>query len=343
MATVTFEIQTWQTLEMAEAPFLHEKESLCHARESGHPDFRLDLPLRDWIPVFTGMTDGKSVLKQAGLWLIILVATFVFTSSPLHAAPKAELWPRWEKNDPTSRQRVDHSVWDGFLRKYVVAAHSSGINRLRYASVGPEDRKALKDYLKNLQSLPVSSYNRAEQRAYWINLYNAFTIDLVLSRFPVASIRDINISPGLFVRGPWGAKLLIIEGERLSLDDIEHRILRPIWKDNRVHYAVNCASLGCPNLQPAAYTSENTEALLEKGAREYINHPRGINFKTGKLQVSSIYVWFQEDFGGSAEGLMEHWSRYANPMLADTLQNYSGGLEHDYDWRLNDAEPKPQP
>jgi hypothetical protein len=343
MATVTFEIQTWQTLEMAEAPFLHEKESLCHARESGHPDFRLDLPLRDWIPVFTGMTDGKSVLKQAGLWLIILVATFVFTSSPLHAAPKAELWPRWEKNDPTSRQRVDHSVWDGFLRKYVVAAHSSGINRLRYASVAPEDRKALKDYLKSLQSLPVSSYNRAEQRAYWINLYNAFTIDLVLSRFPVASIRDINISPGLFVRGPWGAKLLIIEGERLSLDDIEHRILRPIWKDNRVHYAVNCASLGCPNLQPAAYTSENTEALLEKGAREYINHPRGVNFKTGKLQVSSIYVWFQEDFGGSAEGLMEHWSRYANPMLADTLQNYSGGLEHDYDWRLNDAEPKPQP
>jgi hypothetical protein len=343
MATVIFEMQTWKTLKMAKAPFLQEKESVCHARESGHPDFRLDLLLRDWIPVFTGMTDGKSVFKQAGLCLIILVATFVFTSSPLHAAPKAELWPRWEKNDPTSRQRVDHSVWDGFLRKYVVAAHSSGINRLRYASVAPEDRKALKDYLKSLQSLPVSSYNRAEQRAYWINLYNAFTVDLVLSRFPVASIRDINISPGLFARGPWGAKLLIIEEEKLSLDDIEHRILRPIWKDNRVHYAVNCASLGCPNLQPAAYTSENTEALLEKGAREYINHPRGVNFKTGKLQVSSIYVWFQEDFGGSAEGLMEHWSRYANPMLADTLQNYSGGLEHDYDWRLNDAEPKPQP
>jgi hypothetical protein len=272
-----------------------------------------------------------------------IIIVLLLASSTIFAAPKAELWPRWQKNDPTSRQRVDHSVWDGFLRTYVVAAHPSGINRLRYASVAPEDRKALKDYLKSLQSLPVSTYNRGEQRAYWINLYNAFTVDLVLSRFPVESIRNINISPGLFTRGPWGAKLLAIEGEKLSLDDIEHRILRPIWKDNRVHYAVNCASLGCPNLQPAAYTSDNSEALLEKGAREYINHPRGVAIQKGKLQVSSIYVWFQEDFGGSAEGLMEHWAKYANDTLADALQNYSGGLEHDYDWRLNDAEPKPQP
>ena len=120
----------------------------------------------------------------------------------------------------------------------------------------------MKGYLKNLQSLPISSYNRVEQKAYWINLYNGLTVDLVLSRLPLESIRDVNISPGLFVRGPWGAKLLTVEEERLSLDDIEHRILRPIWKDNRVHYAVNCASLGCPNLQPDAFTSANTEALL---------------------------------------------------------------------------------
>jgi hypothetical protein len=147
----------------------------------------------------------------------------------------------------------------------------------------------------------------------------------------------------LFVRGPWGAKLLTIEGEKLSLDDIEHRILRPIWKDNRVHYAVNCASLGCPNLQPASYTGDNMESLLEKGAREYVNHPRGVAVKNGKLVVSSIYVWFQEDFGGSAEGLMEHWRKYANGTLTEALTSYSGGLDHDYDWRLNGEESKPQP
>jgi hypothetical protein len=234
-------------------------------------------------------------------------------------------------------------VWDAFLKKYLVAPHPTGINRVRYAAVAPEDRKVLKDYLQHLQSLPVSSYNRGEQKAYWINLYNALTVDLVLSRFPVASIRDINISPGLFARGPWGAKLLTIEEERLSLDDIEHRILRPIWKDSRIHYALNCASLGCPNLQPAAYTPANTAALLDKGAREYVNHPRGLALKNGKLHASSIYVWFQEDFGGSAEGLMEHWKKYAEKALADALENYSGGLEHDYDWRLNGAEDKAKP
>jgi hypothetical protein len=195
--------------------------------------------------------------------------------------------------------------------------------------------------LQSMQDVAISNFNRAEQKAYWINLYNAFTVDLILSRFPVASIRDINISPGLLARGPWGAKLLTVEGEKLSLDDIEHRILRPIWKDNRVHYAVNWASLGCPNLQPVAYTSGNTEALLEQGAREFINHPRGVAIDKGRLQVSSIYIWFQEDFGRDAEDLMEHWQTYANPALAEALEKYSGGLAHDYDWRLNGAESKP--
>jgi Protein of unknown function, DUF547 len=192
-----------------------------------------------------------------------------------------------------------------------------------------------------MQSLPISTYTRAEQKAYWINLYNAVTVDVILSRFPVASIRDINISPGLFVRGPWGAKLISVESEKLSLDDIEHRILRPIWKDNRVHYAVNCASLGCPNLQPVAYTGENTETLLERAAVEFINHPRGVAIQKGRLQVSSIYVWFQEDFGSDPEDLMEHWQQYANPALAEALEKYSGGLAHEYDWRLNGDETKP--
>jgi len=222
-----------------------------------------------------------------------------------------------------------------------VVVHPSGINRVRYQDIRAEDQKALKAYLQTLQALPISSYNRKEQLAYWINLYNALTVDLILSRFPLASIRDINISPGLLARGPWGAKLLTVEGEKLSLDDIEHRILRPIWKDNRIHYAVNCASLGCPNLQPAAYTGENTEVLLEKGAKEFVNHARGVSLSGGKLKVSSIYVWFQEDFGGDAEGLMEHWRQFANPPLAAALEKYNGGLSHDYDWRLNGVDLKP--
>ena len=270
----------------------------------------------------------------------LVIAVVVLGYSTLQAAPKAELWARWQKFDPASALKVDHGAWDRFLKKNVIVA-TAGINLVRYQSVGPEEQKQLKDYLRSLQAIAISNYNRNEQKAYWINLYNAATVDLVVSRFPIASIRDVNISPGLFVRGPWGAKLLAVEGEKLSLDDIEHRILRPIWKDSRVHYALNCASLGCPNLQPAAYTSDNIETLLEKGAREFINHPRGVSIQKGKLQVSSIYVWFQEDFGRDAQGLMEHWQEYASPALADGLEKYQGGLAHDYDWRLNGADEKP--
>jgi len=275
------------------------------------------------------------VFRTLGFILILLVP------AAAHAAPKAELWARWQKHDPASRQKIDHSAWDKFLNQFVVAPHPSGINRVRYQTVTAADLKGVKSYLQSMQALTISTYNRYEQKAFWINVYNALTVDLILSRYPVASIRDINIAPGLFERGPWGAKLLTIEGEKLSLDDIEHRILRPIWKDNRIHYAVNYASLGCPNLQPEAYTAENTDALLERGAREFINHPRGVSIQKGRLQVSSIYVWFQEDFGGDPAELMEHWQEYADPPLTDALQKYNGGLAHDYDWRLNGAEAKP--
>jgi hypothetical protein len=270
--------------------------------------------------------------------LLFLVG--VVECSIAQTAITAQLWARWQKHDPASAQRIDHSMWDRLLKQYVVS-HPSGINRVRYQDIRVEDQKLLKNYLQTLQGLPISSYNRKEQQAYWINLHNAFTVDLVLSRFPVASIRDINISPGLLARGPWGAKLVSVEGEKLSLDDIEHRILRPIWQEERIHYAVNFASLGSPNLQPAAYTGENTEALLDKGAKEFINHERGVALTGGKLKVSSIYIWFQDDFGGGAEGLMEHWLNFANPALAGALEKYQGGLSHDYDWRLNGVDLKP--
>jgi hypothetical protein len=272
------------------------------------------------------------------LLVSVIFAICLSVVAVAHAAPKADLWPRWQKHDAASSRKIDHGAWNGFLSKYLVAPHPSGVNRVRYGALSPEDRTRLKNYLSALQALPISNYNRAEQKAYWINLYNALTVDVILSRFPVKSIRDINISPGFFTRGPWGAKLADIEGEKLSLDDVEHRILRPIWKDNRVHYAVNCASLGCPNLQPEAYAAENTEALLEKGAREYINHRRGVAIRNGKLAVSSIYEWFKEDFGASREALMQHWLQYADKALADALKSYTGGLNHAYDWRLNGPE-----
>jgi hypothetical protein len=255
--------------------------------------------------------------------------------STANAAPSPDLWPHWQTFAKDSRQVVDHTLWDTLLKTYLITNHPSGINRFRYANVTPSDKQLLGNYLNSLQKIKVSILNRQEQKAFWINLYNALTVRVILDHYPVKSIMDIDISPGFFSNGPWDAKLLKIEGLEVSLNDIEHRILRPIFKDNRAHYALNCASLGCPNLQAEAFTAQNTDELLETGAREYINSPRGAQMVRGKLHVSSIYSWFQVDFGDSAQGVIKHLRKYASGDLARALRNYNGSLKFDYNWNLN--------
>ncbi|WP_302503982.1 DUF547 domain-containing protein [Geoalkalibacter halelectricus] len=268
-----------------------------------------------------------------------MIALLLICALPgkIFAGPKAELWPRWQAHDPAGTQKVDHSAWQAFMDEYLVTDHPSGVNLVRYGAVKPEDRKNLDEYLDKLQETAVSQLNRDEQMAYWLNFYNALTVQVILEHYPVNSIRRINISPGWFTRGPWGAELVEVEGEKLTLDDMEHRILRPIWQDARIHYGVNCASIGCPNLQPHAFTAANTDELLTLGAREHINHPRGVTVEDRRLRLSYIYDWFQEDFEGSEEGVLRHLKKYAEPALAEQLKNFRGRITYDYDWSLNDS------
>ncbi len=276
-----------------------------------------------------------SYTKYLTLPLIVLAIAGLLLPENCPAAPKPDLWPRWQVHVEESVEVIDHSSWDQLLQKYVITDHPSGINRFLYKKITTGDRDVLETYVRGLQQVRVSSLNREEQKAYWINLYNSLTVKVVLDHYPVKTIRDIDISPGLFQVGPWDAKLLSIEGEAVSLNDIEHRILRPIWQDNRVHYWLNCASLGCPNLLPKAYAAENLEKMLDSGARQYVNHPRGV--RVGKrLQVSSIYKWFQEDFGSTEQGVIDHLLEYAEAELAAVLQGNSKGLRYDYDWQLNE-------
>lgn len=249
--------------------------------------------------------------------------------------PKPELWPHWDAHNDRFKVAIDHATWNAFLALYVRKSED-GINRVAYSEVTPEDRARLDGYVRLMQTVPIGRFARKEQLAYWINLYNAETVKLVLDHYPVSSILKIAISPGWFDRGPWDAKLLKIEGEELSLNDIEHRILRPIWRDSRIHYALNCASLGCPNLQPQAFTGGNTEAMLDNAAREYVNHPRGAHFEDGHLIVSSIYNWYKSDFGGSDATVLAHLRRYAEPKLARRLGGVSEISDYQYDWALND-------
>lgn len=269
-----------------------------------------------------------------GFAAALVPARAATATAQLWGPPKADLWPRWERHDPANTRTIDHRVWDGFLGTYLDTKHFSGIHRMRYAAVAPADRRSLEAYLGRLQAIPISGYGRPEQEAYWINLYNALTVRVILDHYPVSSIRKIR--PTFFALGPWDVKLVTVEGERLSLNDVEHRILRPIWKDPRLHYAVNCASLGCPNLAGVAYTGEAVDRMLSEGAAAFVNHPRGARFERGRLHVSSIYAWFQEDFGGNRVGVLHHLRQYARGELARQLATYDGPIDDDYDWALNE-------
>jgi hypothetical protein len=250
-----------------------------------------------------------------------------------HAAPKADLWPRWEAHDPQSSATVDHALWGDLLSKYLVADHPSGVNLLDYAGVAIEDRVNLSRYLAALEGTKVTALNRDEQKAYWINLYNAQTVKTILDNYPVDSIKDIR--SGWFSPGPWELELLEIEGEELTLNDIEHRILRPIWRDPRIHFAVNCASIGCPDLAAEPYTAANSERLLDQSAHAFINHPRGVSLENGELKLSSIFHWFATDFGKNEREVIGSLIPFAKPELAEQLEHFNGSVDYDYDWTLN--------
>ncbi|MCG8569511.1 MAG: DUF547 domain-containing protein, partial [Spirochaetes bacterium] len=129
--------------------------------------------------------------------------------------------------------------------------------------------------------------------------------------------------------------IIQIEGEKLTLNHIEHHILRPIYQDNRLHYALNCASLGCPDLQNRAFTSKNMEKLLNNGAERFINHTRGVEIIHQKLKLSSIYQWYAQDFGQNLEEIKKHLLKYAYEPLKNHISQTTKSATYQYDWSLN--------
>ncbi|MEL6482072.1 MAG: DUF547 domain-containing protein [Pseudomonadota bacterium] len=249
------------------------------------------------------------------------------------AAPKSRLIDdRWTRHggggDP------DHSAWGGILAKHLRTGTRSGVALFDYAGA-QGDRSSLQRYLEAMQAVEPTALSSGAAFAYWVNLYNAVTIDLVLGAYPVDSIREVN--GGLFNTGPWTDDVVRVGGQDLSLDDIEHGILRPVWRDPRIHYAVNCASIGCPDLAAKPFTAGALEPMLEAGARAYVAHPRGATVTGGGIVASSIYDWFEEDFGGNEAGIIAHLKAYAPKAKAAEIGNASGIDDFRYDWSLNDA------
>ena len=241
----------------------------------------------------------------------------------------------WKQNDPQNTQLIEHRLWAEVLMLYLVK-DESGVNKFNYKKLKNTeiDRKKINKYVEYLSNITITKYNSDEQKYFWINLYNSLTVKVIVDHYPVETIRDIGSS--LFSRGPWDKKLIFVEKRELSLNDIEHEILRPIWKDNRIHYAVNCASIGCPNLQAVPFTSKNGEVLLENGAREYVNHQRGVSFQDEDIILSSIYKWYSEDFGDNEKDLLRHFISYAREDLKKKLLVFQGDIDYQYNWDLNE-------
>ena len=255
-------------------------------------------------------------------------------------APDADLWAEWQAHDPASEASIDAGAWPGILSRYV-HTDAAGVARFAYGAVTPEDRRALDETIAAWSRVQISDYARAEQLPYWINLYNALTVQLILQHHPVDSIQDIDISGGFFSSGPWDAERIAVQGRALTLNDIEHRILRPIWNDARLHYALNCASVGCPNLRAAPWRAAGMDAALDAAARAYINDPRGFRIDAGgKAVVSKIYAWFVQDFGGDEAGVLAHLRAYAEGESAVRLAGLDSLDASAYDWSLN-VHPAP--
>ncbi|MCG8618859.1 MAG: DUF547 domain-containing protein [Desulfobacterales bacterium] len=220
---------------------------------------------------------------------------------------------------------VDNTIYKDLLNKHV----KNG--RVSYDGF-KQDEARLDQYLAVLSAADPAMLSRNHRFAFYINAYNAFTIKLILSRYPdINSIKEI----GSFFSGPWSKKFISLGGWTVSLDYIEHEVLRPKFKDPRVHFAINCAARSCPPLMGEPYEGEMLETQLDHQTRAFINNPRSTFVKDDTVFISKIFDWFEEDFNDNALFFIR---QYAGERLKSDLE--TAGPEPKikylhYDWSLN--------
>jgi len=218
-----------------------------------------------------------------------------------------------------------NAPYNAFLAKYVSSVN--GINLVAYDQVTPADRAALRSYIEMLSTQDIEALPRDAEMATWFNLYNAKTIELILENYPTKSIRKIS--------NPWKRDRLIVNGKKMSLDDIEHGTVRKKYDEPRVHYAFNCASIGCPNVKGTAWEAATLEADLAQASRDFVASERGVSVRDGKIIASSIFKWYKKDFGGNEAGVLAHLRQYASGSKKTALDAATKINKYDYDWDLN--------
>lgn len=249
-------------------------------------------------------------------------------------------FPAFAVIDNASSVTIDNTAWNTFLDRYLMLS-ADGVMLVDYGAVSDGDKTALKNYVTMLEITDPSTLSSDEQLAYWLNFYNALTVDVILDNYPLESIRDIKDGP-FDVKGPWNNKRVTVNDQELSLDDIEHNIIRPIYAEPRIHYGVNCASIGCPNLRKTAYVGATLDADLTNAAQTFINNPRGVNVEKNRVTASKIFTWFKEDFGANDAEVLDHIRQYAKPGLAAQLEGRTRINRYEYDWALNDGKVEAQ-
>lgn len=244
----------------------------------------------------------------------------------------------------------DHSAWDGLLKKNVTVLRNGQASEVNYAGMAAE-RKTLDAYLARVAALPQAEFEhwtRPAQLAFLINAYNASTVALVLSAYPnLASIKEL----GSVLRSPWKKPFVTLLGATRSLDDIEHGLIRGSghYPDPRIHFAVNCASIGCPALRAEAFVAERLDAQLDAAATGFLADRSRNRVDGGGLKVSSIFKWYRADFEKGWRGaatLGRFFALYRQPLglddaLVQRLEANTAPIEFlDYDWRLNASAHK---
>ncbi len=265
---------------------------------------------------------------------ILLFSLLLFLSNMAFASFHKNVWPKWQVHNPLSQAVISHQEWQDFLNRHVIT-NDEGINLVDYPHLDESDLASLKQYINRMSKIHINQYNRQEQLAYWLNLYNALIVQIIAEYYPLDSIQEVNISPGLFSIGPWGAHVVTVDGTHLTLDDIENRIIRAIWNDPRTHYAMNDGTIGGANLSKQTFQGSTIEAQLNIAAYSYINSLRGTQVVEDKLIISRLYDWYLDDFGGSQKDIIKHLSLYANEPLRSQLKQIASINSYIYNWHLN--------
>jgi hypothetical protein len=223
----------------------------------------------------------------------------------------------------------DHGAFQALLETY---ASPAGV-RYRAWSENETDRSALRAYLVEMSEVRPSEIGRDDALAFWINVYNAVTLDLVLEHYPLESIKDV----GGFLSSPWKKKLITIEGEELSLNGIENDVIRQQFQEPRIHFALNCASKSCPPLRAEAYSGERLDGQLEEQTALFVgNLAENTVDEKGRLQLSKIFDWYGEDFEKAAGSVADYVRPYIPALSGRDLREVS--IRHgDYDWALNEV------